>query len=137
LSYLLDTNVVSEIRKTTGDSNVLRWYSDVPADDLKLSVLVVGEVAQGIERLRRRGDGIQADTLGAWLTALKNDFRERLVAVSTPIAERWGRLNAVSPLPIIDGLMAATALELDLTFVTRDTAALAATGVRLLDPWSG
>jgi toxin FitB len=136
LTFLLDTNVVSEIRKTTGDANVVRWYSDAPAGELHLSVLVVGEVSQGIERLRRRGDAKQADVFDLWLTGLKEDFRERLIPVSTAIAERWGQLNAAKPVPIIDGLMAATAIEHDLILVTRDTEALKGTGVRLLDPWS-
>jgi predicted nucleic acid-binding protein len=135
LTFLLDTHVVSEIRKTTGDPNVMRWYSDVPATELHLSVLVIGEVAQGIERLRRRGDARQADVFDDWLMGLKNEFGDRLLAVTTAIAERWGQLNATKPLPPIDGLMAATAIEHDLILVTRDTEVLFGVGVRLLDPW--
>jgi predicted nucleic acid-binding protein len=135
LSFLLDTHVVSEIRKTRGDANVVRWYSDLRDEELNLSVLVVGEVSQGIERLRRRGDFEQAQVFDFWLSALQEQFRERLLPISTPIAERWGKLNAVKPLPPIDGLMAATAIEHDLTLVTRDTASLTGCGVRLLDPW--
>ena len=135
MTFLLDTNVVSEIRKTTGDSNVVRWYLSTTPGELSLSVLVIGEISQGIARLRRRGDALQADVFDAWLTELKEGFRERLVEISTPVAELWGQLNAANPMPIIDGLMAATAIEHELTLVTRDTDALAGTGVRLLNPW--
>jgi PIN domain nuclease of toxin-antitoxin system len=88
-----------------------------------------------LKRLRRRGDTQQADRFDAWLAGLKEGCGERLVPISTAIAERWGRLNAIRPLPPIDGLMAAAAIEHDLILVTRDTEPLAGTGPRMLDPW--
>jgi hypothetical protein len=100
-----------------------------------MSVLVLGEIRHGIEVLRRRGDSKQADVFGAWLDRLKSEFTDRFISVSTTIAERWGELRGITPLPPIDGLMVATALEHDLTFVTRDTDPLVGTGVRLLNPW--
>ncbi len=133
--YLLDTNVISEIRKPHRDARVAAWFEEADSADLNLSVLVVGEIRQGIERLRRRGAGKQADALDLWLASLKEEFADRLLPISATIAERWGRLNAERPLPDIDGLMATTAIEHDLTLVTRDTRALAANGVRVLDPW--
>ncbi len=135
MTYLLDTNVVSELRKPKRDQRVSHWFEQVDSADLYLSVLVAGEVRQGIERLRRRGDQDQADVFETWLTALKESYADRLLTISTAVAERWGRLNAVKPLPAIDGLLAATAIEHDLTLVTRDSLTLASSGARLLNPW--
>jgi len=112
------------------------WTDAAAASDLYTSVLVVGEIRAGIERLRGR-DARQSEALEAWLDQLKTDFAERLLGVSTAVAERWGRLNAVRPLPVVDGLLAATAIEHGLTLVTRDTVAVAGTGVAVVDPWAG
>ena len=135
MSFLLDTNVVSELRRPNRNPRVSAWFEQVDSSELFLSVLVAGEVRQGIERLRRRGDDEQAGVFERWLAALKEDYADRLLAISTAVAERWGRLNAVKPLPVIDGLLAATAIEHDLTLVTRDDATLASSGARLLNPW--
>ncbi len=135
MSYLLDTNVVSELRKPTVNQGVTSWFEEVDSSDLYLSVLVVGEIRQGIERLRQRGDDDQASIFEGWLTVLKEGFADRLLVVSTSVAERWGRLNAAQPLPVVDGLLAATAIEHDLTLVTRDSRTLASSGARLLSPW--
>jgi hypothetical protein len=135
VSYLLDTNVVSEIRKPRPDPGVAAWFDDAESGELYLSVLVAGEIRQEIERLRRRRDRKQADLFEAWLTRLKDEFADRLLPISARVAECWGRLNAAQPLPAMDGLLAATAIEHDLTLVTRESRALAASGARLLDPW--
>ncbi|MHB1242922.1 MAG: PIN domain-containing protein [Gaiellaceae bacterium] len=135
MSYLLDTNVVSEIRKPIPNAGVAAWFAEADSADLHLSVLVVGEVRQGIERLRHRGDGRQAAVFERWLEVLKSEFGDRLLPVTTRVAERWGALNARRPLPVVDGLLAATAAVHELTLVTRDASLLAATGVRTLDPW--
>jgi predicted nucleic acid-binding protein len=100
-----------------------------------VSVLVIGEIRQGIERLRLRRDNRQADVLEPWLHRLKAEFAERVLGVSEAVAERWGALNAARPRPIIDGLLAATAIEHDLTFVTRDRGAIADAGARVFNPW--
>jgi hypothetical protein len=134
VSFLLDTNVVSEIRKPNRNAGVSAWFEGVDSGDLYLSVLVVGEIRQGIERLRRRNPK-QSDVFERWLTVLKKDFDERLLPVSSSVAERWGLLNSVRPLPVVDGLLAATAIEHDLTLVTRDDRTLAESGARLLNPW--
>ena len=136
MSFLLDTNVVSEIRKPHRNAGVTTWFDEVESSDLYLSVLVVGEIRQGIERLRRRGDEQQAAMFEAWLTVLKEEFADRLLPVSTEVAERWGRPNAAGPVPVVDGLLAATAVEHDLTLVTRESGTLDATGARLLNPWT-
>lgn len=135
MSFLLDTNIVSEARKPTGNAHVKAWIASVPGTDLYLSVLVVGEVRQGIERLRRR-DPAQVAVYETWLATLLKDYAQHVLPVTTAVAEEWGRLNAPSPLPVIDGLLAATARVWGLTLVTRTTADLARTGVRLLNPFT-
>jgi predicted nucleic acid-binding protein len=135
VSFLLDTNVVSEIRKTSPDPGVSAWFASVPADQLFLSVLVVGEIRQGIERLARR-DPAQAKIFERWLSRLVAVYRDRIIPVTTDVAQAWGSLNVPDPVPVVDGLMAATALMRGWTFVTRNVSDVASTGVRLLDPFA-
>lgn len=136
MSFLLDTNVVSEIRKKTPDPGVAAWFASVPADELFLSVLVVGEIRQGIDRLARR-DPAQAEIFEWWLSRLADNFADRIVPITALVAEAWGRLNVPDPLPVVDGLMAATALVHGWTLVTRNGSDVASTGVRCLDPFAG
>jgi predicted nucleic acid-binding protein len=135
MSCLLDTNVVSEVRKPVQNAGVRQWFAAVRAEELFLSVLVVGEVRRGMERLRRR-DPAQAAVYEAWLGTLHRDYADRTLPITKEIAEEWGRLNAIDPLPVIDALLAATALVYGLTLVTRNTADFARTGVRLLNPFT-
>lgn len=134
MSFLLDTNVVSEIRKKAPNAGVQTWFASVPADGLYLSVLVVGEIRQGIERLVRR-DSAQAKIYEQWLAQLVDIYRDRIVPVTVDIADRWGHLNVPDPVPVVDGLLAATALVRDWTLVTRNGRDVASTGVRLLNPF--
>jgi len=134
VSFLLDTNIVSEVRKPHGDPDVKAWIAAIDDDGLYLSVLVLGEIRRGIELLRRR-DPDQAAVLDAWLSELRREFADRVVPVTLDVAEEWGRLNAQDPLPLIDSLMAATAKVHGWTFVSRNTAGLEAIGVRLLNPF--
>ena len=134
MEYLLDTNVLSEARKARGDEEVVRWISSVPAEDLYLSVLVLGEIQRGAERLKRR-DAPQAAVYEAWLHAVARDYVDRILPVNAEIAEEWGRLNLPDPVPIVDGLMAATAKVRGMTFVTRNIADVERTGARLLNPF--
>lgn len=134
MSFLLDTNVVSEIRKKAPDAGVEAWFASVSPGELYLSVLVVGEIRQGIGRLVRRDPG-QAEVFERWLGQLVEGYRDRIVPVTVDVAERWGRLNVPDPVPVVDGLMAATALVHGWTLVTRNTADIASTGVRCLDPF--
>jgi predicted nucleic acid-binding protein len=134
VAFLLDTNVISEARKPAADPNVRAWLASVPEGDLYLSVLVVGEIRQGIERLRRR-DPVQAGPYETWLSALLHGFADRLIPVTAEVCDEWGRLNVPDPLPVVDGLMAATASRRDWTLVTRNVKDLARTGVRLLNPF--
>jgi predicted nucleic acid-binding protein len=135
MSFLLDTNVVSEIRKPGPDPGVAEWFASTPADRLFLSVLVVGEIRQGIERLARR-DPAQAEIFEHWLSELIGRYGNRLVPITERIAQAWGRLNVPDPVPVVDGLMAATALVHDWTLVTRNVNDVSSTGVRLLNPFS-
>jgi toxin FitB len=134
VAFLLDTNVVSEIRKPRPDPNVQVWLTSVPEAELHLSVLVVGEIRQGVERLRRR-DPARAAPYEAWLSELARRFADRLVPVTVEVCEEWGRLNVPDPLPVVDGLMAATAKVRDWTFVTRNVGDLGRADVRLLNPF--
>lgn len=132
---LLDTNILSEARPgPRGDQGVVRWISSIPAEDLYLSVLVIGEVRRGAERSRRR-DPQQASVYQTWLEAVARDYADRILPVDAEIAEEWGQMSLPDPVPIVDGLMAATAKVRGMTFVTRNTTDVARTGVRLLNPF--
>jgi predicted nucleic acid-binding protein len=134
MTFLLDTNVVSEARKPDGNPNVKEWVASVPDTELYLSVLVVGEIRRGIERLRRR-DPIQASMYEVWLSTLLRDYSDRIISITADIAEEWGRMNVPDPVAVIDGLMAATAKVRGLTLVTRNIADVSRTGVALLNPF--
>jgi predicted nucleic acid-binding protein len=134
VKYLLNTNVLSEIRRPRGAANVKRWISSMSAGDLYLSVLTLGEVRRGIGLLGRR-DRAQAEIYEAWLTTVLRDYEDRILPVDAEVAEEWGRLNVSDPISIVDGLMAATARVRNMTFVTRNTSDVARTGVSLLNPF--
>jgi len=135
VAYLLDTNVLSELRKKAPDPNVVAWHSRQAEAEAYISVLLVGEIRQGIARVRRRDPG-QAKALERWLTGLVSAYRERILPLTVAIAEEWGRLNVppAAP-PVVDGLLAATAKVHQLTLVTRNTADVARTGVPVLNPF--
>jgi len=136
VSFLLDTNLVSELRKGPRiNAGVRAWFDAVDESDLFLSVLVVGELRQGVERIQRR-DAPGARALSIWLERLIEQHANRILPVDIAIAELWGRLNVPDPLPTVDGLLAATALVNDLTLVTRSLADIARTGARTLNPFA-
>jgi toxin FitB len=134
MSYLLDTNVVSELRRREPDPNVLAWYESVPSAQLFLSVLTVGEIRLGIERLRRK-DALQAERLEWWLRGLRDNYRDHIIDIDIETAQEWGRLNVPDALPVIDGLLAASAKVRGWTLVSRNTADLARSGVALANPF--
>jgi toxin FitB len=135
LSFLLDTNVVSELRKASRcDPSVARWFSGVSDEEVFLSVLTIGEIRKGIELIRRR-DPDSAEALDRWLRDLVDENAERILAIDLRIAEEWGRMNVPDPLPVIDGLLAATARIYGLTLVTRNVKDVARTGIPCLDPF--
>jgi toxin FitB len=136
VKFLLDTNVISEIRKRErAHPNVTQWVNRTSAEDIATSVLVLAEIRHGIE-LRRRSDPIQAASLDRWFLQMRIRLGARVLPVDEPVAEAWALLGVPDPLPLIDGLLAATAKVHGLTFVTRNVADIAATGVSLLDPFS-
>jgi hypothetical protein len=135
VSLLVDTNVLSELRKgPSANSRVRAWFGPVPAEEIYLSVLVVGELRRGIERVRSR-DPDQAAALERWLRRVTTDHAERILPVDGPVAEVWGRLTAKQPGSVIDTLMAATALAHGLVLVTRNVKDVAWTGVSYLNPF--
>jgi toxin FitB len=136
VSFLLDTNVVTELRKGPRiHPGVATWIASVDDAALHLSVLVAGELRSGVERLRPR-DPASAERLDRWLQPLLETHADRILPVSLAVADLWGRLNSRAPLPVVDGLLAATALVHDLVLVTRNVRDLERTGVKLLDPFS-
>ena len=134
MSYLLDTNVISELRKQRPDPHAIAWLNSVGSDELFLSVLTLGEIRLGIERLRRKDAG-QADALERWLTGLRSIYADHIVNVDDKVADEWGRLNGPDPLPVVDSLLAATASSRGWTLVTRNTADFERCGVALLNPF--
>jgi predicted nucleic acid-binding protein len=135
VSYLLDTNVVSEERKKERMSTSYRaWRDSIAAQDLYLSVLVIGELRRGIELLRRR-DPRQAAPLDLWLSNLERAHTARIIPIDAKIADLWGRIQVPNPLPAIDGLLVATAMVHDLVLVTRNIRDVEATGVRCHNPF--
>lgn len=135
MTYLIDTNVISEMRKRDRmNAGVRSWFESVDADDFFLSVLVIGELRRGIERIRRR-DLEPAERLDLWLDALLQTYETRILPVTPTIADRWGRLGVPDPVPAVDGLLAATALVHNLTLVTRNVDDVATTGVPVLNPF--
>jgi predicted nucleic acid-binding protein len=136
LSYLLDTNVISELRKgERADGNVKAWLSEVADEEIYLSVLTIGEIRCGVENVRRR-DPDSAVALDSWLARLGEAHRDRILPVDRTIAEEWGRMNVPDRLPVVDGLLAATAKVAGLTFATRNVADVEGSDVKLVDPFS-
>jgi toxin FitB len=133
--YLIDTNVISEIRKGRRcHAAVAAWYRATHDDELFLSVLVIGEIRQGVERLRPR-NARQANALENWLEEILGSFGDRVLPINQRVAQIWGRFNAHKVLPVVDSLLAATAEAHHLTLVTRNLKDIERTGVACLNPF--
>jgi toxin FitB len=136
LSYLVDTNVISELRKGQRcDPNVRAWFSPIPEEEIFLSVLTIGEIRKGIESIRLR-DQAASRVLDRWLRQLVSSYRDRILPVDQEVAERWGEMNVPDPIPVLDGLIAATARVHDLTVATRNLKDVARTGVPCVNPFA-
>lgn len=138
MSYLLDTCVLSEFTRPEPSSRVIEWLANQRESDLFLSVIAIGEIAQGISRLPA---GAKQRQLHAWLhTDLRNRFSQRILPVSEEVALQWGELSgrmrsAGVTVGMADGLIGATALVHSLVVVTRNTDDLSRTGAPVFDPW--
>ena len=136
MKFLLDTNIISELRKRDrAHPNVIRWVDRTAAEDIGTSVLVLAEIRHGIA-LKRRNDPEQAKALDRWFAQMRTRLGHRVLAVDEPVAEAWALFGIPNPLPLIDGLLAATAKVHGLTLVTRNIADIKPTGVALLDPFA-
>lgn len=136
MNWLIDTNIASELRRgPRAHPGVMAWADRARHDPVFTSVLVVGELLRGVE-LRRLQDPVAATALEHWVRRLVESYAERILPVDRAVAERWAALGIPDRLPVVDGLIAATALVHDLTLVTRNVRDMARTGVRLLDPFT-
>lgn len=133
--YLLDTNVISETRKSRADVGVIAFLSAADSVGLYLSVLTLGELRRGVAA-KRRTDTVAGDQLGVWVDGIEANFADRLLSIDAQTARLWGELSARRSLPVVDTLIAATAVNHGLTLVTRNIRDIESTGVRLIDPWS-
>jgi predicted nucleic acid-binding protein len=135
MAYLLDTCVLSELRKPNGNRGVAIWVAGIRPDEAFLSVVTLGEIRRGIE-LHRAKDARAAGALERWLLGLEAHYAERILPITAAIADRWGRLSLTRPIPVSDGLIAATGLEHRLTVVTRNVADFERSGVNTLNPFT-
>ncbi len=134
--FLLDTNVLSELRKEQRcDAGVRQWFEASDEEKLFISVVALGEIRQGIERIRRR-EPAQGRVLEKWLLWVAAQFADRLLPVDEKVADRWGRLGLQQPVPILDAFLAATALVHGLTVVSRDEEGFRNTAVTVVNPFS-
>ena len=136
MSYLIDTNVLSELVRKRPTASVLRWFDETPEDALHVSVLTLGEIRQGVERLPASQ---RKEKLRLWLEqALPARFQDRVLPVTVGVADRWGRLVAEAgrSVPAFDSLLAATALHHELRFVTRNVSDFSFPGLDVINPWS-
>lgn len=135
MGYLVDTNVLSELRKKDRcDPNVLTWLAGVTSTELFISVISLGEIRRGVELLRKR-DPASARALEKWLVGLEEHYADRILPISAAVADRWGRISLEQPMPVSDGLIAASGLEYKLTVVTRNTDDFVRSGANTLNPF--
>jgi predicted nucleic acid-binding protein len=135
VSFLLDTNVVSELRKPAADASVTEWARARPKSETYLSVVTIQEIELGV-LLKERRDAVQGALLRSWLDRLLSEYDGRILPVELAVVRRAAALHVPDPRPERDALIAATALVHGLTVVTRNTSDFDGTGVGLVDPWT-
>jgi len=139
IMFLVDTNVISEVRKKSkANKGVRTFFKQAIADEAQMfvSVVTVGELRRGVELIRYRGDARQANQLEKWLEALLTEYQDYILDINHDIAQLWGRLRALHPENALDKQIAATALIYELTVVTRNHKDFVKTGVRVLNPFT-
>jgi predicted nucleic acid-binding protein len=134
-AYLLDTNVLSETRKKRADPGVMAFLESADSASLFMSVLTIGELRKGVAA-KMRTDPATAKTLAAWVEGLEFGLSDRILNIDSAIARLWGDCSGDRPRPVVDTLLAATAVEHGLTFVTRNTRDVSGIQVKLHDPWT-
>ncbi|MGA2752953.1 MAG: type II toxin-antitoxin system VapC family toxin [Terracidiphilus sp.] len=135
-AYLLDTNVLSETRKKRADPGVMAFLEAADSDSLFMSVLTIGELRKGVAA-RMRADPAAAKSLSAWVEGLEFGFADRILGIDAATARRWGDWSGDRPRPVVDTLLAATAVEHGLIFVTRNTRDVEGIPVKTHNPWTG
>ena len=135
MTYLLDTNIVSEISKRTPNAGVLQWFDEAEDTDLFISGITVGEIRKGIEQ-KRRTDPNRAQRLETMLENIRTNYRNRIIPVSEEVAEEWGRMCMVYPNHAVDNLLSATAKVHGLTLVTRNVRDIEIHDIAYLNPFS-
>ena len=133
--YLLDTNILSETRKKQADEKVVAFLTSADPSSIYISILTLGELRKGVAQ-KRRTDPATATDLAAWVDGLEFGFANHILAVDTATAKVWGELSTQRPRPVIDTLLAATAIVHELTFVTRNTSDVDDIDVTLLNPFT-
>ena len=134
LQYLLDTNVLSETRRKQADERVMSFLAAADPSALYLSVLTLGELRKGVA-LKWKSDPDLAKKLGSWVDGLEFSFADRILGIDAATARVWGELSAQRLRPVIDTLLAATAVVHELIFVTRNSSDVQDIKVKLLNPW--
>jgi predicted nucleic acid-binding protein len=135
VNYLIDANIISEVRKGKRcDPHVSAWYASIADEELFLSTLVLGEIRKGIEQARPR-DPNKAAALEDWLRQVEAAFEGRVLGIDNAVSDQWGRMSAIRSIPVIDGLLAATAATNGLTLVTRNDRDIAGLGAAVLNPF--
>ena len=136
VKFLLDTNILSELRKKERcNPGVKTWFAGIDDSSIHLSILVTGEIRKGIE-LKRAKDATQALQLELWLMKIEAHYFGKILPLDAETCDIWGKLNAIRPLPVIDSLLAATAIQHDLMLVTRNVRDMEGTSVKLLNPFA-
>ncbi|MGA2169647.1 MAG: type II toxin-antitoxin system VapC family toxin [Terracidiphilus sp.] len=136
LAYLLDTNVLSETRKKKADAGVISFLEAADSSSLFISVLTLGELRKGVAAKKFKDpDPDAAKRLAAWVEGLEFSFADRILGIDAATARLWGDWSGQRPRPVVDTLLAATAVLHDLTLVTRNLRDVRGIPVKLLDPW--